>query len=175
MELVSAGQHQSARRAASACASKKQPAAVCDSYRRPVPASASEPANQPGEPDRKTDRGRATSEPSRQLGRQTAANRIATQLIRQVGSQVAAAASLQQAVFFAALFCSTSPPAKTRLTVYRRSQHTTRRAFSLGSGPAGIQNPDIFEDPAFPFCLIVCLSVACQAAVYSRVCFAVYL
>ena len=37
------------------------------------------------------------------------------------------------------------------------------------------KNPDIFGDPAFSFCLIVCLSVACQAAVYSRVCFAVYL
>ena len=121
--LVSAGRHQSARRPASASANKKQPAAVCGSYRCPVPASASEPASQPCEPDRKTDRDRATSEPGRQLGRQTAANRIAIQLIRQVGSQVAAAASLQQALFFGALLCSTSLPAETRLTVYRRSQH----------------------------------------------------
>ena len=86
--LVSAGQHQSARWPASAGASKKQPAAVCGSYRRPVPASASELASQPGEPDRKTDRDRATSEPGRQLGRQTAANRIshpADQASRQPG------------------------------------------------------------------------------------------
>ena len=48
---------------------------------------------------------------------------MASQLIGQVGSQVAAAASLQQALFFGALLCSTSPLAETRLTVYRRSQH----------------------------------------------------
>ena len=136
--FVSARQHQSARRPASASASKKQPAAVCGSYRRPVPASTSEPASQPGEPDRKTDRDRATSEPGRQLGRQTAANRIATQLIRQVGSQVAAAASLQQALFFGALLCSTSPPAETRLTVYRRSQHRDKSpALVLWKSPLG--------------------------------------
>merc|ERR1711965_1065579 len=62
--------------------------------------------------------------PSRLLGRQTAASWISSQLIRQVGSHVAAAATLQQAVFFGALLCSTSPLAETRLTVYRRSQHT---------------------------------------------------
>ena len=32
-------------------------------------------------------------------------------------------ASLSTALFFAALLCSTSPPAETRLTVCRRSQH----------------------------------------------------
>ena len=130
--LVSAAQHWSARRPASQC---KQGAASC-SLRQLSPASASQRqrASKPAWRARlKTDRDRATSEPGRQLGRQTAANRIAIQLIRQVGSQVAAAASLQQAMFFGALLCSTSPPAETRLTVYRRSQHNT------GAGSIGVQ------------------------------------
>ena len=102
---------------------QEQPAAAHVSQCQPVPAGGIQPASPPGEPDRQTDRDQVAREPSRQLGRQTAASRIASQLIRQVGSHVAAAAGLQQDVFFGALLCSTSPPAETRLTVYRRSQH----------------------------------------------------
>ena len=119
----------------------KQPAAVNASQHQPAPAGASQRVSQPGKPDRQTDRDRAAREPSQQLGWQRAASQIASQLIRQVGSHVAAAASLQQAVFFGALLCSTSPPAETRLTVYRRSQHSEpsrrrvlRTASHVGTG-----------------------------------------
>ena len=114
--LVGVGRPQLARWSASASFSKQQKAVGWS-------VGASQPASQPGQPDRQTDTVRAASQSSRQLGRQVAASEIASELTRQVGRQYAAGASLQQAVFFGAVLCSTSPPVETRLTVYRRSQH----------------------------------------------------
>ena len=95
----------------------------------------SQPTSQPGEQDRQTDRNRAASKRSLQLGRQTAGSQIASQLVRQVGSQVAAAASLQQAMFFGALLCSTSPPAEASQVHGLPSVPTYQRKAALARCP----------------------------------------
>ena len=51
---------------------------------------------------------------------------------QQLAAAARSASQPTAGLFFAALLCSTSPPAETRLTVYRRSQHNT------GAGSIGV-------------------------------------
>ena len=71
-----------------------------------------------------------------QQQQQQASSQPASQTSNQPASQPASRpaaepASLSTALFFAALLCSTSPPAETRLTVCRRSQHFKQLVLGL--------------------------------------------
>ena len=99
-----------------------QPAEVSPSQPAESSARARQLSSQPGSQPVSQAASEATSQPARQPASQ-AASQPGNQPASQAASQPQTAS--QPGLFFAALLCSTSPPAETRLTVYRRSQHQT--------------------------------------------------
>ena len=103
------------------CQAASQPASSRSTASQPA-AACSQPASEPASSS--SSKAAASQSVSQSASSQPASQPPAAPAASQPASRPAAEpASLSTALFFAALLCSTSPPAETRLTVCRRSQH----------------------------------------------------